>query len=904
MTDPLHDQLQASLGTGYTFQRELGGGGMSRVFLMREEALARDVVVKVLPPELTQELSAERFTREIRLTAALQEPHIVPVLAAGETREGLPYYIMPFVRGESLRRLLERGKVLPSEAVSILRDVARALAYAHRQGVVHRDIKPENVLLSEGTAVVTDFGIATALQASKAAAHEGRLTQIGTSLGSPAYMSPEQAVGADVDARADLYAWGLVAYELMAGAHPFAGRTTAQQLITAHLAEAPAPLTTRAPGVPPPLADLVMRCLAKEPDHRPASADALVAALAEWVDGTRTGDREFALPLKRRGRHRTRAAGIVAAGVLAAALASWFVVPVELRATVRTLLTRASPRLRVNRVVVAPFKDETGDPKLAPLGALIADYLTEGLSRLGSLQVVDTRTAQVTGAVVSRIPRFLRSADERALGEETGAQVVVAGSYYLDGDSVRFRARLLDAASGAVRLAFAPVAAPTRAPAAGIAALASRVVATLRAAADSDSFALGDQSPPPSLEAFAAFHAGYQAFIQYRTVADSVIIQPFLHAAALDSTYGTPLVALAYIASDIGQYAASDSAMARAARLRERLTREEESYLDVAAAIAAGDATAQLQAAQRGHNEHLIAYNALLNRRPGIAIDMLRTMDPDRGINIPWADFYGTRLAVAYAQRGDYTRALAAVREGERRVPSLRSRGVDLGFAAARGDVSAVRDGLEAHWRAGERSGLLAARATTLLRTRGGHEADGRSLAISWADRLYPPSAVADSSTMWVGDLLAAADRWSDLLKVTDAGDVRTDADSAAGRLSPGALTLRRQTARMRRAVALIHLDRRAEALSIDSAFARTMGARWDKGMSALARAAIAAHLGEPDRAIPLLDRAIAQGVLRFYFRSDGVLGLGSVDGDPLLLPLRADGRFQALALPDPADRR
>ena len=287
----LRDQLQTTLGTAYTLERELGGGGMSRVFVAQENSLERQVVVKVLPPELTAGVNVDRFKREILLAAKLQHPHIVPVLAAGETN-GLPYYTMPFVEGQSLRVKLARGALPMTDAIGILRDVAKALAYAHERGIVHRDIKPENVLLSGGSAVVTDFGIAKAISASRTVAPNATLTQVGTSLGTPAYMAPEQAAADPAtDHRADLYAFGCMAYELLAGRPPFVGKSP-QKLLAAQMGETPQPVAELRADAPVELADMVMRCLAKDADHRPQSAAELVRVL----DTVTSGGGHAALP--------------------------------------------------------------------------------------------------------------------------------------------------------------------------------------------------------------------------------------------------------------------------------------------------------------------------------------------------------------------------------------------------------------------------------------------------------------------------------------------------------------------------------------------------------------------------------------------------------------------------------
>src|SRR5690348_8124452 len=316
----LQDRLQAALGDSYKLDSELGGGGMSRVFLAQEVRLGREVVVKVLPPEWAAGVSAERFEREIQLAAKLQHPHIVPLLTAGANGD-LLYYIMPRVEGQSLRARLVQEHELPiGEAVRILRDVCDALAYAHGHGIVHRDVKPDNVLLSGKHALVTDFGVAKAVAQST---DSSPLTSLGVALGTPAYMAPEQAAAdPGTDQRADIYAVGALAYEMVAGRPPFIGPSPSS-VLAQHVSTQPDPVTKYRPTTPPGLEALIMRCLEKRPADRFQSANEILEQLEPMTTPSGGSAAYTAAALMAAERsHPLRVAGLFAASsvvVLAAA---------------------------------------------------------------------------------------------------------------------------------------------------------------------------------------------------------------------------------------------------------------------------------------------------------------------------------------------------------------------------------------------------------------------------------------------------------------------------------------------------------------------------------------------------------------------------------------------------------
>ena len=426
MPDQLRDRLQSSLGAAYTLERELGGGGMARVFVATDPALGRQVVVKVLSAETAEGMSAERFTREIRLAAALQDPHIVPVLTAGQTADGLPYFTMPFVSGESLRARMARGRLPLDEALRVLRDVAEALEYAHARGVVHRDIKPENVLLAGRNAVVADFGIAKALSAARADVGTAALTMVGTSLGTPAYMAPEQAVGDHTDHRADLYAWGMMAYEMLAGAHPFAEKKTQRQLVAAQVAETPAPLDERETGLPPGLGALVMACLAKDPSDRPADARAVLASLAEVTSSGGGAALAVSGPGGERPTARRRRRALLAGAALAALAA--------LAGIGGYVATRAPAEAAdaTPGIAVLPFEHQ-GDSAEAYVTEGITDEIRGRLTGVRELMVIARASSNqyaATGSTPAEIARalgvrYLLTGTVRVVGSGAERRVVV-----------------------------------------------------------------------------------------------------------------------------------------------------------------------------------------------------------------------------------------------------------------------------------------------------------------------------------------------------------------------------------------------------------------------------------------------------------------------------------------------
>lgn len=870
--DPLA-QLRAALTGRYEIEKEIGQGAFATVFLARDWRHERSVALKVLNADPTSETGELRFIREIRLLARLQHPNILPLLDSGHV-EDLLYYVMPYVSGETLRARISRERQMAIDAtIRIAAESADALAYAHREGVIHRDIKPENILLSGGHAVVADFGIARAIDLSGVR----QLTRTGMGgPGTPAYMSPEQLLGDhELDGRSDTYSLGCVLYEMLTGRQPFAGK---EGFVKRFTEAAPLASSVRK-DVPDWLDAVVARSLARDPRQRYPVAEDFVTALSSGnsqpvtkplrvkeesptyslESDSQPSMAKLVAPGQPQPRSRWRRPGTLAAGALVTiglvAGVAFAFMPREKLATAMTLARRRPATLHSDRVIVAPFSNETGDQHLTPLGSMAADWIAQGLARTGTLHVVDARTVAVTSEVVRHIPWPWRGRDsQKALARETGSGMLVSGRFYRDADTLRFQANVIDVTDGKLLWSLSPVSGSVSAPTRVLESLSRRIVALVAQTSDTTSSALSTLSDPPSLEAYSEFRRGLEGVFAHTPSAYSHL----LRATALDATYVTPWVVMAVAAEDRGDKAVMDSALKRANQLAEHMTPVERAIIDYTEAKRQGDLGGTLRAAQTivqltpgsAESPLMLATAALADRRPHTALAALRGVDPDRGLNIA-APFYAKNQTAALYQLGDYKGAAAACNRGRRRFPKdyFLSYFCVSSFVHL-GQMDKVSD-LLAHEERGTQGAELAVRAAQVMEEHG-LLSESRRLATQSLGRLpdRPEFGYARAQ------LQMSAGRWSDA-KATLSGLLATDSLPAASSRE------RRIPQRLRLLGALgvvdARLGLRGEALSIDSTLKRE-AVSFDGGEIEVLRARILAQLGDLEGAVVLADAGREKG--------------------------------------------
>ena len=536
------DQLQAALGTQYTLRRELGRGGMATVFLAEDTKHHRRVALKVLHRELAATLGPERFRREIELAARLQHAHIVSVYDSGEAADGLLWFTMPYVEGESLRDRLNREHQLPvDDAVRIASEAAQALDYAHRRGVIHRDIKPENILIADGQALVADFGIARALTAAASSTAGATLTETGITLGTPAYMSPEQASGQrDLDARTDVYSLGSVLYEMLAGEPPFTG-PNAQAIVARRFTERPRPLRSVRDTVPEAVERTVDVALAKAPADRYQSAGDFARALqvaqrtaSSLVATARTTSPQRSasvLPVPQRSGRR------IPVGL--ALLGLGFFIGVGVLFAWRSHSGAGSDSSGPVRLAVLPF-DNVGDSADAYFADGLTDAVRDKLAAVPGLQVIASASS-------SQYRHTAKAPHE--IGQELGVRYLLVGKVrWAKGNGaqsrVEVRPELVEVASSADKWG-APFDAPLTDVFQVQADIAEKVVHALQVTLSPAAAQTVAKRPTENLDAYDAYLRGKKIAeeleaprVQRRAAA------AFREAVTQDSTFALAWAAL------------------------------------------------------------------------------------------------------------------------------------------------------------------------------------------------------------------------------------------------------------------------------------------------------------------------------------------------------------------------
>ncbi len=763
---PLHPaelarRVEDALVERYIVEHEMGRGGAATVFAAHERKHRRCVVLKVLNPEVAALWGRERFDREVQIAARLAHPHILGLIDSGEA-DGLLYYVMPYVEGETLRaRLDRRGTLPPGEAMCLLRDMADALTYAHRAGVVHRDLKPGNVLCAGEHAFLLDFGVAKLVTPVTG---QGDITRQGLVVGTPAYMAPEQfAASIEVDGRTDLYAWGLLAFEMLTGALPSSDPRE----------RPPEEVLSSISGVDGELAELVAWCLAPDPRMRPSGADVVLERMTRLTApiSSSAAAAPQAPQMLHTLRQLKRTGGAWRYGVLAGAVAGISLVALLATAPWKDAAGTGGEPLSVP-VAVSTLDNVTGDSTLDVWGRMAGDWITQGIQETGVAPVV----AWPTALEASERMRAERDGGRTVnpvdfMRDELGAGTVVSGAYYLVGDSVHFRVEVTDARTGRILGALPPLGAPRESLHVAVHGLRDRLMSTVSIWRDERIARPADfVRHPPTFDAYRAFDRGLQLYVasRYRDA-----VPEFRAAYARDPSFNTAVVHAAVAYWNMGEFASADSMVRLALSRVGELGAYDRASAEAVAALLTGDGAGAREAYRRAAEAapgskgwYNFAVAALGTDRPHDARDALARLDPDRGSIREWAPYW-TLLTHTLHVLGDHERELAAARELRVRFPERRVGLVlEVRALAAMGrtaaldsvivDARALAPGV--YWSQG---GAMVTAGQELVAH--GHAAEGREWlerGARWLEEQRRMSPEVVAHVEWLCDAHYALGRW------------------------------------------------------------------------------------------------------------------------------------------------
>jgi tetratricopeptide (TPR) repeat protein len=839
-------QAGARLGP-YEIIAPIGAGGMGVVYRARDTRLGRDVAIKVLPAEFASDPDRlRRFEQEARAVAALDHPNILAIHDVG-THEGTPYLVSELLEGESLRTRLESGALPARKALGVAIQVASGLAAAHERGIVHRDLKPENLFITrDGLAKILDFGVAK-LAPKREPAEPSVVPTIqggtdpGIVMGTAGYMSPEQVRGQTVDHRSDIFSFGCVLYEMVTGRRAFARATAADTMAAILNEEPPEPSAIQA-AVPAALSRVIAHCLEKRPEERFQSARDLAFELRAVLADTGAARAKPELT-NRPGR---RAAWLAAGGIAVILVAAG--VFLALRGLTRTPETTLDPK----RIVVAVFENQTGDRSLDPLGRMASDWITQGLSRVEGFEVVPSTSVLVAQPPGSPAPA--RRDPLQSLAEETGAGVVVSGSYYLQGQTLRIQAKVTDAVHGKLKYSLDPVNGPVTAPMEAIDGLRQRVMGAIAVSAAADlEFR---ELRPPLYDAYREFVAGFEVIGSDRTEA----LRHFQRAQELDPDFVTPRLFCVYFYHAMGNDAEAESTARYLEDRRQQLSPLGRCFLDVLRGFLEHRYLEALQAARDAEKlapldplaNHWAGYLAGFANHPQETVDTFARLERGYRMHHIFEEWRIQILTVAHHALGNYARELEVAQRGLEGFPdSLDLRASEAEAMAALGRVDdtkrVVEETLLLRPVRGRTPGEAALEVAEELRAHG-HPDEAAAMAvraIAWYRSLPSAETAKVNARADLGLALTLSGRTEEARSVYEKLAAEHP-DDVKYRGSLGVLAAGRgdRPAAQRISEELRIIER-----------PRLFGA------STYQRARIAAILGERDRAAELLGQAFAQGL-------------------------------------------
>ncbi len=848
----------------YKIIEKLGEGGMGVVYKAEDLKLGRVIALKFLPPEWARDAAARaRFLHEAQAAAALSHPNICTIFEIDEV-DGQIFIAMERIEGESLSDMIARAPMQIDEVLDASVRIAEGLAAAHAKGIVHRDIKPGNMMLtSGGRPKIMDFGLAKS-------AGQTKLTRIGTTTGTIAYMSPEQSRGEDVDHRTDIWSFGAMLYEMLTGRRPFRGDRD-QTVIHSILNDEPDPITGLRTGVPIELERIVRKAMAKRTDERYQHVDDLIADLRslrrELDSGTATVSVVATAPAKTR-------AGIAAVWRWAVVAA---VVVVALTMVWRVARRGTPPAdLDPGKVVVAVLENRTGDASLDPIGQMAADSIAEGLAQIGVIEVVP--------ALIAGEPESGSEHDLASLAETSGAGLVISGAYYLASDSLRFQAGLTDAREGKVVVTIPAIGGHRDNPMVAIARLRQKAMGAVAFHVE-PGLVKGEVVSPPTYDAYREYSFGVRLFGSDYPAA----IEHFARAAALDTTFTAPWLYIYFCHLNQGQYASADSLVRSLNQRRERLSPYEGMFVNYMSASIRGNNAEQLRVLRLMQGtapdddvvKYLIGLQSLALNRPKEAVAAFSATHYELKDSAFYARSWGfAALGMALHLLGEYEEELDLLRRAREIYPDiiwLRAEEARALVALGRlDDVEALIDEtLAASGSFGTPAGVMS-EASAALRVHISREEaiEMAERAVAWREDELEGKTIADSwrSHFYMADDLCAAEHWQEARELLlQLASERPEDLRVKGSL--GVLAARLGN----------HDEARATLENL-----RRLDDPYLFGNNTYWAACIAAQLGERERAVELIRQALSQG-----FRVDMQL-----HADMNLEPLHGYPPFEGLRRP------